>query len=238
MDCRMAAVMALAFSLSCGGCVLTQSQTTESPPVPETKPPTKASNAKLASAYAAMREKQAEEADKTPDAQAKLRDDARYAYQEAIRLNPDNLEAVIGLAKIHAQTGNFDLALDVFQKAAPRHGRNSRYWYEKGLCHNRQKDFRAAVDAFDQGLEIDPDNRQILMTLGLTLARVGADDEALTILTRATSSALAHYNLARMQLHLGQRDKARSHLDIALRENPNLTGAREMLVGIDGAATH
>jgi tetratricopeptide (TPR) repeat protein len=234
----MATVAALVFSLCCGGCVLAPTQP-EPPPLPtETAkgPPTKASTAKLGLAFAAMREKQAQEADKTPEVQVKLRDEARLAYQEVLHLDPGNLEAQLGIAHIHAQAGNYDLAVDVYQKALPRHSKNPLFWYDKGQCHNRQKDFAEAIKCYQKALEIEPDNRQVLMTLGLTLARAGQEEQSLAYLTRASSSALAHYNLARMQMHLGQTEQARTHLTIALRENPNLAGARDLLVSLDGGA--
>ncbi len=65
-------------------------------------------------------------------------------------------------------------------------------------------------------------------------------------LTRAMgSAAAAHYNVARMLLHLGEQRtpaeraaaeaQARRHLQIALQENPDLERARELLAQVEPA---
>jgi tetratricopeptide (TPR) repeat protein len=230
MDCRTIAAAALAFSLC--GCVLTQPETPSTVADPK-GPPTKATSAKLALAFANIREKQSQESDRSAETQVKLRAEARNSYQEVLNLDPGNLDAQLGLARLHAHAGNFELAMAVYSKAMPRHAKSPVLWYEKGQCHNRQKDFAEAARCLHKALEIEPENRAVLTTLGLTLARMGREEESLTYLSRASSSALAHYNLARMQLHLGQRDQARSHLNTALRENPNLANARDLLAQLD-----
>ena len=64
-----------------------------------TTAPTKATPLKLALAIGTLKERQALEADKNPEAQAKLRDEARMAYQEVLNRRPTDGAAKTGLAR-------------------------------------------------------------------------------------------------------------------------------------------
>ena len=52
-----------------------------------------------------------------------------------------------------------------------------------------------------------------------------------------TLAALAHYNVAGLVLSRGQRDLAQHHLRLALRENPQLESARDLLLTLQQPTT-
>lgn len=247
-------LLSIALSLGCAGCITTQndksaSTNTPVPPVPtvaksaepaptptkkedgprrQPKPATEIATAKLMEAEA-----DGEAAKAHPERQAQLRDQARKAYQHALQLDPNNLEAHRGLAGVYTKSGDFDRALDTYKKAMAKHPKDATLWYELGMCHQRRKDLPESVRCITKALEIDPENRDYMKKLGFTLAYIGQVDEGRAWLTRAQGAALANYNIARVYLQRNQIDQARSFLNLALRENSQLAEARQLLESLD-----
>ena len=72
--------------------------------------------------------------------------------------------------------------------------------------------------------------------LGFTLAWTGKVDQGLVHLTRAQGSAQAHVEIACLFDQKEQRDLAVQHLRLALRENPQLQSARDLLSAFETPA--
>jgi tetratricopeptide (TPR) repeat protein len=170
---------------------------------------------------------------KNPTAQAAARDQARQAYQAALKADPNNLDAARHLARVYVKMGDYERAFDTYKKALAKFPKDAELWYDLGKCHNRHKDFNASVPCFNEALKIDPENRAYLKELGFTLAYRGQIDQGLAVLTRAQGSALAHFNIARVLLQRDETVQAQQHLQIALRENSNLAEARELLAKLE-----
>jgi tetratricopeptide (TPR) repeat protein len=232
MDCRTTLLMAMAFSLCASGCLHPE----KPPATPAAEVPVSRSGPEQACtalvALATLKESQAQDAGLTDEQQVRLRDEARQAYKEAVRLEPTNLVALRGLARINTQTGNYDLALETYKKALAVYPKNADLWTDRGQYHNRRKEWNEAVKCYEKALECGGDNRTVLMRLGVTLVQAGQTERALVCLTRASSLEMAHYYLARTFLYLNQPEPARRHLAEALRINPNLSNAREWLASL------
>lgn len=188
-------------------------------------------------AFGKMKEEQADSAQfkNDPETQARLRDDARHAYQKALKLDPNHFDAMRCLGRLYVKMKDTDRALEIYKKAMVKHAKESGLWYDLGLCHLRRKDFAESARAFGKALELDPENRDYQKMLGLTLAWVGQIDQALTLLTRGHQNApLAHYDIARVLEQKNQLELAKHHLRLALAENSQLEAAREMLADLDG----
>lgn len=250
MDGRISVgLVSFALALTCAGCVTTQSK--DASRIPQStnlvgmgdttasmtkKPdgPKRAAQPKTEIAYGVMKETSAESdaAKKNPDAQARLRDEARLAYQAALKQDPHNLDALRHLARLYTKVGDFDRAFDTYRRAMAKHPKDAALWYELGLCHHRRKDLNESVKCFNKAIEIDPENPEYLKKLGYTVAYMGQIDQGLVILTRAHGAALAHYGIARVLVQRDQVQLAQHHLQLALRENSQLEEARELLASL------
>ena len=129
---------------------------------------------------------------------------------------------------------DFARALELYHKALDKTPQDHGLWFDMGLCLNRQKEWVRAIPCFQKALELDPENRQYMKTLGFTLVRAGQTEQGLTHLSHAMGTALAHYNVAHMLDHMQQPDQCRLHLQLALEINPNLEQARDMLASLNG----
>jgi tetratricopeptide (TPR) repeat protein len=253
MDGRTSACLVLGLALGTSGCVTTHEKQTnvafesQLPPTAAKELPKKPAPPRLMLSIAEVKEREAEAAKLTPDIQAQLRDETRRIYQEVLKAEPDNLDAARGLARVYTQMGDFDRAQEVYQKALTKHPRDVMLWHDVAMMHNRRKNWPEGMRCLNKALEIDPENQRCLKTLGFTLARTGQIEQSLTCLTRAMGSAAsAHYHVALMLLHVGEHERqasrpqleeqARIHLQLALRQNPQLETARELLARLDTPA--
>jgi tetratricopeptide (TPR) repeat protein len=253
MDGRACALVLLALTLGSGGCVTTTEKKVffrtegEAPPV-TTAPkdePKKPAPPGVVIAFAAMKEREADAVKSDPEAQARLRDEARRGYQDVLKHEPNNHEAIRGLARIYTRMADFDRAREVYTKALAKSPRDPELWHDLGMMYNRKKDWGEGIRCFQKGLEADPENQRCLKALGFTLARLGQAEQSVQYLTRAMGSvAVANYNVALMLLHLGEQELAaqrpaleevaRQHLRAAMQADPNYEPAREALAALQG----
>jgi tetratricopeptide (TPR) repeat protein len=258
MDSRTPVWVSLVLlTLGCAGCITTQNQkdlgnngsappTTvarnEEPPPEKPKTPDGPKRNPKPSTEVKLGEIKETEAESEmnrsrPEIQARLRDEARKAYQHAIKIDPNFVDAYRHLALLYAKTNDFDRALDIYKKVLTKNPKDAAVWYDLGQCHNRRKDFGESVHCFQKAIELEPENRDYLKTLGFTLAWTGQTEQGLKYLTRTQGSALAHYNIARILLQRDRLDEAQFHLRLALRENSHLEQARELLDSLETPAT-
>jgi tetratricopeptide (TPR) repeat protein len=180
-------------------------------------------------------EADSEAAKANPEIQAKLRDEARQAYQFAIKIDPNNIEAYGRLGRLYTKISDYERAQDILKKALATHPKDASLWYDLGMCYNRQhKDFNESLRCFTKAVELEPETKEYLKMLGCTLAWTGKIDQGLTYLTRANGAALAHYNLACMFDQKLQPELAKQHCRLARRENGELLDqARDLLAALE-----
>lgn len=241
MEGRKSLYWACSFLL-CAGCITGNNHkvahSAASPPAPAAAPVApKVAEAKkdpksgprLAVALAKFKESEAKALDREPEKQFKIRYEARDCYIEAVKADPTNVDGHRGLGRVYVDLGDYQRAEEVFKKAQATFPKESVFWYELGQMHNRRKDFTQAVTCLNKALEMDPQNRLYLTTLGFTLARAGQNEQSVAVLTRAMGLASAHYNVGRMLLHLQRTQEGVQHLRQAVANNPNLQEARQLL---------
>ncbi len=241
MDCRRSFLLILVLAVG-GGCLTTSNKVPLplEPPLPEkTKKEKKVvkqqPKPETCVTFGQCFENLATAASADQAAEMKVRDNARLAYQQALQLEPHNLEAWIGLARVYSLQGDYQRAQDTYQKGLAKFPKETRLWHDLGMCHARAKDWDQAIRSFQKAVELDPENRRYLQQLGFCLARAGQTDDSLTCLSRVMGPAQAHYQVARMMLHLKKNDLCRQHLQLALEANPQLEEARQMMAQVQDA---
>src|SRR5438128_597050 len=131
MDGRKSALLFLGLALGCTGCVTTNEKKTIVRSVDDPAPfstPVKEEAKKPAPprvllAMAERRQREADAAKDRPEAQARMRDEARRAYQELLKAEPGNTDGCRGLARIYTSMGDYDRAADTYKKALAKHPR-------------------------------------------------------------------------------------------------------------------
>lgn len=251
MDCRMTLLLALGLSLGGIGCAGTSQSTQPAeqtpPPAPAPTPPPATAAQDPSSptgkrqplpgtcvAWAICRERMAEKDGVGPALKQTLYDQAREAYQQAIKIDPEHMPAYAGLARIYHLQKLPNKALETYHQALQKKPADPSLWLEVGMCHCRAKQWELAIRSLDKALELDPNNRRLTQTLGFCQARAGRANDSVETLAKVMPLAEANYNVARMMRHMQQDDPCRHYVQEALRLDATHSAARALLDALDG----
>ena len=175
-------------------------------------------------------------ADPPPPNRDELIDRARFAYQKALNKDPKNQGALLGLARLYANTNDRERAAEAYKKYLAAYPKDAPVCHEIATTHAKWKDWAGAVTWCEEALRADPENRSYRKTLGFCLARAGRWDDALVALVQIMPEAQARYHLAEALDDMRYLDASRQQLRLALQVDPNFAPAREVLAELDQPA--
>jgi hypothetical protein len=121
----------------------------------------------------------------------------------------------------------------MYQSALKHHPDNTIVLNDLGLCYARRGMLLQAQSSLERAVRKDPASKLYRNNLALVLVEGGRQEEALKHLVAAHGEAIAHYNLGFMLREKGQLEQATHHLQIALRLNPQMMPARQMLAELE-----
>lgn len=170
----------------------------------------------------------ANEPGRTAQDREQRREQARSAYLQALKDDPNYLPAHAGLARLYEDMADHDRAVSEYQKALQISPKEPELWFQLGMSQARHKEWQPAMQNMQKAQELDPNNRRYADMLGFCLARTGNYDASIACFRKVMSEAQAHYNLARMLHHDGQDAMCRQHLETAVRLQPDFEAARRL----------
>jgi putative PEP-CTERM system TPR-repeat lipoprotein len=88
----------------------------------------------------------------------KRTDEARTNFTEALKLNPDNITAMLGNAQLALMAGELTQAMVTIDKALTINSGSPEAWLMKGEVLRLQKNYPESVAAFQKVLELQPNN--------------------------------------------------------------------------------
>ncbi len=106
--------------------------------------------------------------------------DAEKAYNQALVAEPDNEEALTGLAMLYSDLGDNKRAIEKLKLAADKNP-NERTLSALGTAYQEMHDYKNAADALKRALEMAPDNARLQAGLANNLMLSDRVDEALRI---------------------------------------------------------
>ena len=112
--------------------------------------------------------------------------DAEKAYNTALTLDPDNEEALTGLALVYGNNGDTGKAIENMNAATEKNP-NPRSLMILAEAYRNQRNFKDAADAEKKALEMQPENERLAVALAGDLADSGQVDEAAAIYTELAS---------------------------------------------------
>ena len=83
-------------------------------------------------------------------------DDAVVVFEEALRIDPENIETLMKLGYARFHLDDHSEALRVYDKILEIDVANPEAWNLKGLVHYEQKKYAKALDAVEKATESDP----------------------------------------------------------------------------------
>lgn len=161
---------------------------------------------------------------------------AQIEYEKAAKLEPKNITALVSLARLQDRQGKPDEAIATYQKAIKADPKSALVQNDLGLCYARKRDLPSAIATLTKAVELEPTKPSYRNNLATVLVESNRAEEALKQLSAAHPPAAAHFNLAFLLNHRGQADLAKRHLQQALKLDPSMTPAQQMLAQLNGAA--
>ncbi|MBN2241803.1 MAG: VWA domain-containing protein [Acidobacteria bacterium] len=104
-------------------------------------------------------------------------DQAVAAYQEAVRLQPEDAESHYMLGIIRA-TNDVESAIGDFREAVRLNPENAKYHFDLGRALAQIEDFESSIEAFREASRLDPRDGESLASLGIVLEQMGETEEA------------------------------------------------------------
>ena len=152
------------------------------------------------------------------------------AYREFLSANPENVEALCGMAGALCERGEFDQAAELLQSALQRQPERVDALNLLGLVTARDLgQLQAGERLIRRALEIHPDHEPARSNLGWILALQRRYEEALDCLNQVLERNPADHEtrLMRAYLHLRRGDFAEGWKDIEARHHSRLAVPRQ-----------
>ncbi|MFO0937317.1 MAG: tetratricopeptide repeat protein [Gemmataceae bacterium] len=171
-----------------------------------------------------------------PDRDRRL-DSARQQFQHVLNRDPKYSRAMIGLAKVYAETGDRQKAGEYLKMYFEVNPKDHKTAFDVAMIYGKKKDFEAASAGCEFALSLDTENREYRKALGFFLALTGKVDQAVVVLTanRTMTEAQARHNIAGILAEMQQFDACKQQLRVALQVDPLYEPAKAMLSEIEHA---
>jgi predicted O-linked N-acetylglucosamine transferase (SPINDLY family) len=162
---------------------------------------------------------------------------AEAHYQEALRSDPRQPDALHLLGVVAHDAGRYDLAVQYIGRAVEAEPARANYHFNLGEAYRKLGRLDEARSSYEEALRLDPDHVTAHNGLGLVHQERGAPDVAESCFRRAARLAPGHpfvlNNLAAALIRLGRLDEARSALEEAIQSQPDYADALRNLGTVD-----
>jgi tetratricopeptide (TPR) repeat protein len=151
-------------------------------------------------------------------------DEAEGAYRQALRIQPDFVDGLIGLGRIRLSQKRGDEAISQFRRAARLQPRLARPQNHLGVAWLQIGETEKAEQAFREALRVEPDFQPARLNLGRVFAKAGKLDDAIKEYADAVQQDPqafdARDNLANALIRQNRLAEAAPHLAAAVRLRP------------------
>src|SRR6185503_6310984 len=137
--------------------------------------------------------------------------EAEKALNSALKVDPENEDALAQLALLYANLGDSAKAIEKL-KAVTQKSPNERTLAALAEQYRQLKDFKSAAEVLRKSLELQPDNTKITRELALTLMEGDELDEALKLLQdlAVKEPRDASISLTMVDIYRAKRDMVRA----------------------------
>ena len=161
------------------------------------------------------------------------KDQAVQTFQSGLDAAPKDIVLRMKLAEIYQKDKDFEGAIAVYKEIL---GINPNLVAVKNDLASLLSDYRPDKEGLEEALELavdfdKSDSPFLLDTLGWIHFRLNQLDKALPILEKAAEKSqnipVISYHLGATYNQLGDKEKAKTNLEIALKDNPDFPGVEE-----------
>ncbi|WP_424507081.1 tetratricopeptide repeat protein [Robiginitalea sp.] len=149
---------------------------------------------------------------------------ARYYFYLTVHDDPLLDKGWLAITDHYLKKKNYQKAQEYIDKALSIDGENAIYWKRSGIIHKALKQVHEADFAFKQATELGNYEEDTWLLWAEALCDSNEFETAAVVLQQGSEfhpkSAKIHYQLAGVYLHLQARDKGKTALKKALKEDP------------------
>ncbi len=158
--------------------------------------------------------------------------EAIEAFQAALRLDPNHVEARVNLGVMYVRLGRPDEAVAEYRAALALDPGHAEANYNLGNALAGRREFEEAIAAYQRAVERKPEYVEARINLGNLLRGVGRLDESIAqhrqALAYEPDNVAAMCNLAVGLATAGQVTEALEHVERAIELDPDDAGARHL----------
>lgn len=159
--------------------------------------------------------------------------EARDAYVVAIRMKPNNEQALHNLGNVYVQLRCFDDAVESLQSALRLKPKEADIYHSLGLAYDKMGRCTDAVETYREALRFKPKFGKVFMGLGLCYAKLNRHSEAIEAFKECIrldyDKPFAYSFIGTSALQLRQLDEAKKWFQEAIRKWPQEAAAHEGL---------
>jgi len=164
-------------------------------------------------------------------------DAVRY-LEEALRIAPDDIEALYHLGRVFYQQNRFDQAIQAFQAVLARNPNHLKAQDNLGLCLEAKNQMDEAIAAYGKAIDLDraasTHSEQPYLNLGALLVQSNHAEQAVPLLQTAegidVKSAKVRYVLGKAYFNLSRLEDAQREVEESIRLDPQ-DSAEHYLLG-------
>lgn len=90
-------------------------------------------------------------------------------YKDVIAKDPKNYDAIVALGNVYFDSGKFEKAIEMYQKALELNPKDVNVRTDMGTMYRKIGDFDKAIEAFRKSVAVEPNHEQSRFNLGVTL---------------------------------------------------------------------
>jgi len=100
------------------------------------------------------------------------------AYQQAVRIDPENADAHYNLGRYYRKLGRYEDAIETYDQAIEADPDHAASYFDLGMLYGKLEEFENGERSFNQVLRINPDHAPTLHYMGLIYNGMGRYDDA------------------------------------------------------------
>lgn len=158
--------------------------------------------------------------------------EARKHYSSVAEVEPENVDAILGLARIDQVTGQYAEAEQKYKRALRLDENSAEAQYGLGQFYASQKRWTESIEHLSASLLADPENTTSRYQLAVALVHAGDVESALPHFIRTVGDAEGHYNTALILHEENRVDEAEKHFLLAISKKPDFQQAQQWLARI------
>ena len=157
------------------------------------------------------------------------------SYSRALQTEPKNAVALLSMARLYDRQQDTAKATEFYQRVIEASPNNADAYHELGNLAARSGDLKGAQENLSKAATLQPSNKTYRHALSGVLLDSGDPTAALSQMSQCETPAMAQYQMAYMHFQRKNIPATQQHLADALKIDPNLKPARDLLASIGGA---